>query len=236
MIRKNLGLQKNSFIKNAVCFKCKTLSNFDECVCQRPNGEVVSAKCSHVSYPRHPHQARRRPCGSVLMKVMRSRAGKTFLYPRQVYCFKKVTDSLQDLINKPNFMENCEKWRNCSTQLSDNVLGDCFEGRVWKEFQYVDGEPFLAIPNNFALMLNIDWLQPTLHGSKSICVIYMVVMNLPKKERFKPENLIVVGIIPGPKDPKHYINSFLQPLVDDLIDLWDGVILDTNISGTGEMF
>ena len=39
-----------------------------------------------------------------------------------------------------------DKWRNCSTQLSDNVLGDCFEGRVWKEFQYVDGEPYLAIP------------------------------------------------------------------------------------------
>ena len=59
MIRKNLGLQKDSFIKYAVCLKCKTLYNFDECVCQRPNGEVVSAKCSHVSYPRHPHQARK---------------------------------------------------------------------------------------------------------------------------------------------------------------------------------
>ena len=53
----------------------------------------------------------------------------------------------------------------------------------------------------------------------------MVVMNLPRDERFKPENLLVVGIIPGPKEPKHHINSFLQPLVDDLIDLWDGVIL-----------
>ena len=104
------------------------------------------------------------------------------MYPKQVYCFKKVTDSLQDLINKPNFMENCEKWRNCSTQLSDNVLGDCFEGRVWKEFQYVDREPFLAIPNNFGLMLNVDWFQPTLHGSESIGVIYMVVMNLPREE------------------------------------------------------
>ena len=210
MIRKNLGLQKDSFIKNAVCLKCKTLYNFDECVCQRPNGEVVSAKCSHVSYPRHPHQARRRPCGSVLMKVMRSRAGKTFLFPRQVYCFKKVTDSLQDLINKRNFMENCEKWRNCSTQLPDNVLGVCFDGRVWKEFQYVDREPFLAIPNNFGLMLNVDWFQPTLHGSESIGVIYMVVMNLPREECFKPENLIIVGIIPGPKEPKHQINSFPQ--------------------------
>ena len=132
-------------------------------------------------------------------------------------------------------MENCEKWRNCSTQLLHNVLGDCFEGRVWKEFKYVEGEPFLAIPNNFGIMLNIDWFQPPLHGSESIGVIYMVVTNLPREERFKPENLIVVGIIPGPKEPKHHINSFLQP-VDDLIDLWDGVILDKNFSGTGEMF
>ena len=108
--------------------------------------------------------------------------------------------------------------------------------RVWKEFQHVDGEPFLAAPNNFGLMLNVDWFQPTKHGSDTIGVIYMVVMNLPREERFKPENLIVVGIIPGPKEPKHHINSFLQPLVDDLIDLWDGVILDTNIYGTQEMF
>ena len=59
MIPKYLGLQKDSFIKYAVCLKCKTLYNFDECVRQRSNGEVVSAKCSHVSYPRHPHQARK---------------------------------------------------------------------------------------------------------------------------------------------------------------------------------
>ena len=59
VIPKNLGLQNDSFIKYAVFLKCKTLYNFDECVCQRPNGEVVSAKCSHVSYPRHPHQAQK---------------------------------------------------------------------------------------------------------------------------------------------------------------------------------
>ena len=59
VIPKNLGLQKDSFIQYAVCLRCKTLYNFDECVRQRPNGEVVSAKCSHVSYPRHPHRARK---------------------------------------------------------------------------------------------------------------------------------------------------------------------------------
>lgn len=100
----------------------------------------------------------------------------------------------------------------------------------------MDGEPFLAAPNNFGLMLNVDWFQPTLHGSDSIGVIYMVVMNLPRDERFKPENLIVAGIIPGPKEPKLHINSFLQPLVDDLIDLFDGVILKTSLCGCQEMF
>ena len=94
------------------------------------------------------------------MKTMRSRAGKSFLYPKEVYCFRHLTDSSQDLINKPGFLEHCEKWRSRSTQLPDNVLGDCFEGRVWKEFQLVDGEPFLAAPNNFGLMLNVDLVSP----------------------------------------------------------------------------
>ena len=50
-------------------------------------------------------------------------------------------------------------------------------------------------------------------------------MNLPREERFKPENVIIVGIIPGPKEPKGDVNSFLKPLVDELIDFWDGVII-----------
>jgi len=130
MIEKKLGLQKDSFIKYAVCPKCKTLYNFEKCIRQKPNGETVSAKCSHVEFPRHPRQTGRRPCGTVLMKTMRSRTGKLLLYPKQVYCFKKITDSLQDLITNPKFLQNCEKWRDRSAQLPENVLGDCFEGRV----------------------------------------------------------------------------------------------------------
>ena len=84
-------------------------------------------------------------------------------------------------------------------------------------------------------MLNLDWFQPTKHGLDSIGVLYMVVMNLPRDERFKPGNVITVGIIPGPKEPKLHVNTFLQPLVDELIDLWDGILLKTD-SGAHEMF
>ena len=111
-IEKNLCLHKDNFIKYAACPKCKTLYKFDDCIQWRPNGEEVSKKCRHVNYPQHPQKTRRKPCGTILMKTMRSKSGRTFLYPKQVYCFKKVTSSLEDLINKPNFMDNCEKWRN----------------------------------------------------------------------------------------------------------------------------
>ena len=57
-------------------------------------------------------------------------------------------------------------------------------------------------------------------------------MNLPREERFQPENVIVVGTIPGPKEPKGDMNSFLKPLVDELIEFWDGVIItDTLLPG-----
>ena len=47
--------------------------------------------------------------------------------------------------------------------------------------------------------------------------------------RYKRENVILVGIIPGPREPKS-INSFLKPLVDELLLLWNGKILSVNTS------
>ena len=37
------------------------------------------------------------------------------------------------------------------------------------------------------------------------------------------ENIILVGIIPGPKEPKLTMNSFLYPMVEELKELWVGV-------------
>ena len=43
--------------------------------------------------------------------------------------------------------------------------------------------------------------------------------------RFKRENIILLGVIPGPKEPSLHLNSFLSPLVSELLDLWKGVDL-----------
>ena len=69
-------------------------------------------------------------------------------------------------------------------------------------------------------MLNIDWFRPYKHTPYSVGVIYMVITNLPRSIRFKKENVILVGIVPGPSEPPLHMNSYLKPLVDELNSLW----------------
>ena len=68
-----------------------------------------------------------------------------------------------------------------------------------------NGTPFLQVPGNLLFMLNTDWFQPFKHTKYSIGVTYLVIQNLPRDIRFKPENIIIVSTIPGPKEPKHVI-------------------------------
>ena len=68
--------------------------------------------------------------------------------------------------------------------------------------------------------MNVDWFEPFERGVYSVGVIYLTVQNLPREERYKPENIILVGIIPGPSEPKLSINSYLAPLVIELQEAW----------------
>lgn len=51
----------------------------------------------------------------------------------------------------------------------------------------------------------------------------MVLLNLPRDVRYKRENVILVGLIPGPKEPPLTINSYITPLVSELLELWEGI-------------
>ena len=125
------------------------------------------------------------------------------------------------MLSRPGFLDHCEQWRN--RNIPDGILADIYDGRVWKEFKCVDGKPFLDIPYNFAFSVNIDWFQPFKHTTDSVGAIYLSILNLPRTERYKPENIILCGIIPGPSEPKQTINSYLYPLVQELLKLWKGV-------------
>lgn len=73
-----------------------------------------------------------------------------------------------------------------------------------------------------AFSLNIDWFQPYKLTQSSVGVIYLTILNLPRFVRNDRQYVLLVGVIPGPHEPKRDINSFLQPLVDELEVFWSG--------------
>lgn len=78
------------------------------------------------------------------------------------------------------------------------------------------------------MMLNMDFFQPFKHVRQSYGVLYISLMNLPRSERFKQENILLVGVIPAFEHEPSSLNPFLQPLVDELQEFWaSGVRLYT---------
>ncbi|CAB4038564.1 Hypothetical predicted protein, partial [Paramuricea clavata] len=105
------------------------------------------------------------------------------------------------------------------------------KGKLWKDFAKFKNKDFLNLPRNYGLMLNFDYFQSMKHGNDySVGVLYLVVLNLPLGERFKWENVIVVGIIPNMDQEPKSLNEFLRPLVDELKVLWKVVCLASDFS------
>ena len=102
-------------------------------------------------------------------------------------------------------------------------MHDVYDGRIWSEFQTIGTRSFLSLRHSIAFMLNVDWFNPFILSQYSAGAIYLSIMNLPRNLRFKRENIILVGLLPGPDEQRHDVNSFLTPIVDELLQIWDGV-------------
>jgi len=56
----------------------------------------------------------------------------------------------------------------------------------------------------------------------SSTAIYLVLLNFPPHLRYLPENMYLVGVVPGPNKPSlDQINHALHLLVDDFAEFWD---------------
>ena len=169
-----------SFIRYVVCPspKCNCVYLFEEAV-NVVGTKQTSKNCSYVMQPNHPYPSYRTPCQALLLKTVTTVTGRKFLYPFKSYCYKPLKSSLQKLLLLPNFFSECQTWRGKSNL--DGIYHDVFDGQIWKEYQHVSGSPFLASSCAFALMLNVDWFEPFSHTKYSVGVMYLVVMNLPRK-------------------------------------------------------
>ena len=171
-------------------------------------------------------------CGTQLAQKIIFSDGTSKFYAIKTYCYRSIIDSLEDLLKRPGLEEDCEKWR--TRDVGDDLYADVYDGKVWKDFQkWKNRKDFLNAPHSYGLMLNVDWFKPFKHRNDcSVGVIYMVLMNLPRHLRFKKENVILVGIIPALRKEPSSLNHFLDPAVNELKALWNGVNVRTFNSPT----
>ena len=68
---------------------------------------------------------------------------------------------------------------------------------MWSNFS--NEMDFLKSPFCYLLTLSVDWFQPFEHDVYSMGAIYLTIQNPPRNIRYKPENILLVGIMPGRK-------------------------------------
>ncbi|WVZ89102.1 hypothetical protein U9M48_035555 [Paspalum notatum var. saurae] len=106
----------------------------------------------------------------------------------------------------------------------DGKLRHPADGEAWRDFdaRYPD---FAADARNVRLGLASDGFNP--FGNMSIkhstWPVMLVPYNLPPWICMKESSLLLSMIIPGPESPGNDIDIYLQPLIDELLDLWGGV-------------
>ena len=206
MALKHIKFSSKTFKEYPVCPGCKSVYTMEECI--ETCGTIKKArKCKKkVGYTQ---------CNSDLLVTKQTPLGGTIYTPIQTFCYASISDLLASkAVNQPLFIPDCEAWKKRSP--IDVHYSDVYDGSLWS-----DMNSFLEKPNSLALQLNVDWFQPFDHLTYSVGAMYLTVLNLPSTERYKMKNVFLVGILPGPDEPKRDINSFLRPLVDDLLQLWE---------------
>ena len=191
------------FTRFVVCKKCYSVYSHNSCV-EKQGSTIISRRCSYRTHP-NSHNS----CQTIFLKTVQLLNGTKRLYPFKTYCYVGFQKALQQFLNRPTFTSLCDHWRNRTT--AEGNLQDIYDGNLWKEFQYLEGQSCLAAKYSYAVMINIDWFQPHKLTQSLVEAIYF--LNLPYQQRFKRENIILLGIIPGPSEPHRDIDQHLHPLI-----------------------
>lgn len=166
-------------------------------------------------------------CGEPLLKLSRG-----LERPVRRYAFQSFSDWLACLLSRPHIESYLEKTSVESSKPYDSCseLHDIYQSRLWKEFVGPDGKKFTANPSHLTFALFVDAINPL--GNKqsghhmSITFVILVCLSLPPDVRHCPENVFVVGIAPGPREPSlEQMNWILQPIVSELQSLWSPGLL-----------
>ena len=144
-------------------------------------------------------------------------------------------DFVARLLSRPGVEAAIRQLGGCTP---DEVVKDIITADGIGAIKGPDGVPFLSGGQRDELRLpwclSVDFFNPyhnKIAGKvASVGSIVLSCLLLPPDMRHKPENLCLVGIIPGPREPSgEELDHFLRPLVEVMKDSWaQGAIYRTH--------
>ncbi|XP_042441453.1 uncharacterized protein LOC122026804 [Zingiber officinale] len=112
------------------------------------------------------------------------------------------------------------RWHN-DARVDDEILRHPADSMTWKSFdeRYKD---FSSEARNVRLGLASDGFQPFANAKTtySIWPVILIPYNLPPSMCMNLSNFMLSMLIPGPESSGDAIDIYLQPLIDELIELW----------------
>ena len=206
-----LYVDNNQYKLFCVCKSCQSLFPeeyfFDQA--STSTGKVYTQRlCPFMPLPKRVN-SQPMQCNRPLLEPT---GGRGKLKMPKIFCYQSIGHALQKLARR-DLLNDCEHWRHRNPPA--DTFSDVYDGNIWKEFS-----DFVSVPFSLLLCLNVDWFQPFKHLTYSVGAVYLSILNLPRHKRNKMENIILVGIIPGPREPHLTLNSYLTPLVTELKELW----------------
>lgn len=107
----------------------------------------------------------------------------------------------------------------CERTNCDGECADWAEGIIYSERMMEKVDRDFIRDGNIVFGLSTDGMAPFVIDDKSVWPIALTVYNICPHYRSRPENLEVVGLLPGNRDPKT-LNPFFEHLMRD-VERWN---------------
>jgi hypothetical protein len=161
--------------------------------------------------------------------------------PRKTFLYHDFKDYLSSLLSRRDIEatmdQACDDLMDSIDSPQPSFIKTPFEAQYLCQFDGPQpGSLFVDRGEEgcYVFALHVDFFNPeglNIHGASTSCgIISMACLNLPADIRYKPENMYVAGIIPGPKQPSlENLNHYIRLLINDLVDAWQrGVVHGMN--------
>jgi hypothetical protein len=118
------------------------------------------------------------------------------------------------------------RWHNegkCESKDPDIIFHPT-NSEAWQALDRFDPK-FARDPRSIRLGLSMDGFQPHRTDSHpySCWLVFVMPYNLRPDKCLKEGFIFLALVILGPKEPKKQMNIFLEPLFEELKNLWSGV-------------